>query len=302
MNAQTDGLQTDGIENWDEVRTAYHVARLGTLSAAAAFLDVHHATVIRHIDALEARLGTKLFQRHPRGYTPTESGRDLLAVAATTEDLLSQFAGRVKGRGAAVSGELVVTTVTSAATFLTPVMAEFRELHPEITFRVISENRRLRLEYGEAHVALRAGATPHEPDNIAQNLSVLGVGLYAHETFVQRNGLPKSEEDLAEFDFVGPEGSGNAPHNKWLAANIPANSVVFRSNEVRGTIEAVRCGIGIGFVPRMEVKPGDGLVQVMPPRAEWSANLWLVTHVDLHRTAKVQAFADFLKLKSKSWE
>ena len=56
------------MENWDEVRTAYHVAHEGTVSGAAAALGVHHATVIRHIDALEARLGTKLFQRHARGY------------------------------------------------------------------------------------------------------------------------------------------------------------------------------------------------------------------------------------------
>ena len=43
------------IEAWDEIRTAYHVARAGTVSGAAAELGVHHATVIRHIDALEAR-------------------------------------------------------------------------------------------------------------------------------------------------------------------------------------------------------------------------------------------------------
>ena len=295
--------QTDGIENWDEVRTAYHVARLGTLSAAAAFLDVHHATVIRHIDALEARLGTKLFQRHARGYTPTESGRDLLAVAATTEDLLCQFAGRVKGRGAEVSGELVVTAVTSASGLLTPVLAEFRKLHPDITFRLIAENRRLRLEYGEAHVALRAGSKPQEPDNIVQELCKLSVGLYAHESFIRRNGLPRSLDDLAGFDFAGPYSTDSrAPYNIWLAANIPEGSIVFRSNESHGTVEAVRRGIGLGFVPRCEVKPGDGLVEVMPPLEEWSADLWLVTHVDLHRTAKVQAFADFLKLEAKSWE
>ena len=39
MNAQ--------INDWNQVRTAYHVARLGTVSAAARFLGVHHATVIR---------------------------------------------------------------------------------------------------------------------------------------------------------------------------------------------------------------------------------------------------------------
>lgn len=69
------------MDNWDEVRTAYQVARMGTVSGAADVLGVHHATVIRHIDAIEARLGVKLFQRHARGYTPTEAGEDLLRVA-----------------------------------------------------------------------------------------------------------------------------------------------------------------------------------------------------------------------------
>ncbi|NKW72158.1 LysR family transcriptional regulator, partial [Rhodobacteraceae bacterium R_SAG10] len=76
------------VENWDEFRTALEVARLGTVSAAAEALGVHHATVIRHIDALEARLGVKLFQRHARGYTMTEAGEDLRQVASTTDEQL----------------------------------------------------------------------------------------------------------------------------------------------------------------------------------------------------------------------
>ena len=40
------------MENWDEIRTAFQVARLGTVSGAADVLGVHHATVIRQIDAL----------------------------------------------------------------------------------------------------------------------------------------------------------------------------------------------------------------------------------------------------------
>ena len=78
------------LDNWDEIRTAYQVARMGTVSGAAEVLGVHHATVIRHIDALENRLGVKLFQRHARGYTPTEAGQDLLRVAQTTDDQFSQ--------------------------------------------------------------------------------------------------------------------------------------------------------------------------------------------------------------------
>ena len=84
------------MDNWDEIRTAYNVARIGTVSGAAEVLGVHHATVIRHIDALEGRLGVKLFQRHARGYTPTEAGQDLLRVAQATDDQFAQLAGRIK--------------------------------------------------------------------------------------------------------------------------------------------------------------------------------------------------------------
>ncbi|KPQ21384.1 MAG: Binding-protein-dependent transport system inner membrane component, partial [Rhodobacteraceae bacterium HLUCCA24] len=110
------------MDNWDEIRTAYHVARAGTVSGAAEALGVHHATVIRHVDALEARLGVKLFQRHARGYTPTEAGQDLLRVAQTTDDQFAQLASRIRGRGNDVSGELVVTSLAMFAPLLAPVL------------------------------------------------------------------------------------------------------------------------------------------------------------------------------------
>lgn len=49
------------IDSWDDIRNALAVARLGTVSAAAQVLGVHHATVIRRIDALEAALGCGCF-------------------------------------------------------------------------------------------------------------------------------------------------------------------------------------------------------------------------------------------------
>jgi DNA-binding transcriptional LysR family regulator len=118
--------QEAGMDNWDELRTAYQVARLGTVSGAAEVLGVHHATVIRHIDALEARLAVKLFQRHARGYTPTEAGRDLLAVAQAADEQFLQLANRMKGHGETVQGELIVTSISGVADLLVPVLAGFQ--------------------------------------------------------------------------------------------------------------------------------------------------------------------------------
>jgi len=57
--------------NWDELRTFVEVARDGSLSGAARRLGLSQPTVGRHIDALEAVLGSALFARSPRGLTPT---------------------------------------------------------------------------------------------------------------------------------------------------------------------------------------------------------------------------------------
>ncbi|MCR9108167.1 LysR family transcriptional regulator [Marivita sp. XM-24bin2] len=284
------------MEHWDEVRTAYQVARQGTVSGAAEVLGVHHATVIRHIDALESRLGVKLFQRHARGYTPTESGEDLARVAQTTEDQLHQLVGRIRGRGADVSGDLIVTSIIELSSFLVPVLTEFKEHYPDVVVRYLTDARVFRLEYGEAHVAIRAGSAPDEPDNVVQPLTKLKTGLYASQSYVDRNGLPKDESDLKDHVFVANDNpDGKAPFQRWLRSKVPYERVVFRATDTHSMISAVKSGAGIGFMPVALGCRDDDLVEVMPPLEEWAAPLWLVTHVDLHRTAKVQALLAHLK-------
>ena len=49
------------MNRWYFIRTAYRLAKLGTISATAEELEVHRDTVLRHIDALEEELDVKLF-------------------------------------------------------------------------------------------------------------------------------------------------------------------------------------------------------------------------------------------------
>ncbi len=59
--------------------------------------------------------------------------------------------------------------------------------------------------------------------------------------------------------------------------------------------DAVVAGAGIGFVVSQALAHHPELAEVVPRRDVWSAPLWIVTHVDLHRTTKVQSFLRFLK-------
>ncbi len=290
------------VETWDEIRTAFHVARLGTVSGAAEVLGVHHATVIRHIDALEKRLGVRLFQRHARGYTPTEAGSDLLQVAQATEDQFAQFAARIKGRGEAVTGELVVTSLPDLMPHLAPVLVGFQQQHPGLRVRYLTDTRLLKLEYGEAHVAIRAGRAPGEPDNVVQPFLQIGFGLYAAQSYIDRTGRPETEADLARHSFIGPDSdSSRAPFFRWLVQAVPTDAVTFRCTDISAMQLAVERGAGLGFLPAWWARNQPGLVEVMPPRPDWQVELWLVTHVDLHRTTKVQAFLAHLKQEAKSW-
>ena len=293
----------DGMENWDEIRTAFQVARLGTVSGAAEVLGVHHATVIRHIDALERRLGVKLFQRHARGYTATESGRDLLAVAQTTEEQFAHLVSRIKGQGETVSGELVVTSIAGISDLLTPVMVGFQEKWPEVQVRFLTDMRVFRLDYGEAHVALRAGSGPEEPDNVVQPLVRMKAGLYASKSYIARHGKPASEADFAGHRFVCTDADiTRAPFHRWLRATVQPDQIAYAATEPTALEEGVRQGAGMGFMMSFRASQDPNLVEILPPRPEWESPLRIVTHVDLHRTRKVQAFLTHLKDAAKEWK
>jgi DNA-binding transcriptional LysR family regulator len=289
------------MENWDEIKTAYHVARLGTVSGAADALGVHHATVIRHIDALEGRLGVKLFQRHARGYTATEAGEDLLRVAKATDDQFNQLSGRLKGRGADVSGELVVTSLSSLSAQLAPLLTEFQQQYPDLNVRFLTGDRLFRLEYGEAHVAIRAGSVPpDQPDNVVQPLIELAVGAYASRAYVAAHGIPSGPEDYAQHRFVGTDDTeSRAPFYIWLREHVPEHCIRFRCSDSAAAEAATLAGAGIGFFSQACAEKLDDLVEIHPPRDAWKSPLWLVTHVDLHRTLKVQTLLSFIKAQAR---
>ncbi|WP_342076532.1 LysR family transcriptional regulator [Yoonia sp. SS1-5] len=284
------------MDNWDEIRTAFQVARKGTVSGAAEQLGVHHATVIRHIDALETRLGVKLFQRHARGYTATEAGQDLLQVAQATDDQFTQLAGRIRGQGEGVSGDLVVTSLGMASRMLTPILVAFQVAHPEVRVRYRTGERVFRLEYGEAHVAIRAGAMPEEPDNVVQPFMSQQMALVASDTYIARHGKPNGVDDLQNHLFVSHDDDNHrAPFVRWLRGVVSADRLTYRATDNRNMMDAIVAGAGIGFVLSQELDRHPELTEVIPRHEEWAAPLWLVTHVDLHRTTKVQAFLRFLK-------
>ncbi|WP_421710129.1 LysR family transcriptional regulator [Algihabitans sp.] len=269
------------MENWDEIRTAAQVARLGTISAAAEALGVHRATVTRHIDSLEATLGAKLFQRHARGFSPTDLGRNLLRIAEATDAQFGELFRLAKGGIADLTGVFTVTCVDVLVPTILPTITAFQAEHDGVRVHLVSSDRMLKLEYGEADIAFRIGPKPGHPDNVVLPVQRLPVGLYGPAAGVNR--------------FAGPgRHAPSTPYFQWMGENISPEQIVITSDSIAALWAAVRAGGAAGFLPRT-MAVSAGLTELAPAQDDWNEQIWAVTHVDLHRSAKVQAFVRTMK-------
>jgi len=282
------------MNHWTELRTALAVAKLGTVQAAAELLGVHRATVNRHIETLESELGVPLFQRHAKGYTLTDVGHDMMEVANRADELFKDFAGRSSSSIEKLSGTLKISSLAVVAPLLVPVIDEFHQSHSEIQLEFIADEQLARLEHGEAHIAIRAGDKPTTPDYVVLPFRKVCFGIYASKNYIKKEGKP-SQDNLTKHKFVGPQGSTSPlPYAAWLDSEIPEGSFVMRTTNQHVVTAAIRQGLGIGFIAENDAHASE-LVEIIAPDDMWSTNLWIVTHVDLRRTLKVQEFLKFAR-------
>ena len=94
------------VMKWDDLRVFLAVARQSGLQAAGRVLGLDPATVSRRVSALEAALGSKLFDRSPQGYALTEAGRSLLVHAQAMENVAMAAEEEAGGGFDALSGQV----------------------------------------------------------------------------------------------------------------------------------------------------------------------------------------------------
>jgi LysR family transcriptional regulator, putative pyruvate carboxylase regulator len=116
------------------LRAFCQVARLGSVSRAAAALYLSQPAITLQLQALERELGVKLFERAGRRLTPTREGNALYELARPLvegiDSLPAVFREQVKGLDA---GELHVAAGSSTILYLLPKIVEaYRQAYPDV--------------------------------------------------------------------------------------------------------------------------------------------------------------------------
>src|ERR1700712_531388 len=108
------------------------VARLGGITRAADELNTVQSNVTNRVKALEAEIGTRLFERHSRGMTLTGAGRRLLPYAQRMAALSREAVLAARDDGEPKGPLSIGSMETTAAVRLPSLLAEFHKRFPAV--------------------------------------------------------------------------------------------------------------------------------------------------------------------------
>ncbi len=281
------------IFEWSDIPYFLAAARGGNLSAAARQLKVNRSTVFRRIEQLETSLGVKLFERLPDGLALSEAGQEMLETGRKIEEQMLDLGRRVTGRDYQLSGVIRVTTTDDLAYGLLPRhLARFHQVYPSIQVELVATARIMSLTKRDADVALRATRDP-EGEMVGRKLSGVAVSLYGTADYLEGKKTPVTLADLKDHSVITfDESFAHLEASKLIKRHVPETNVVYRTESLVLQLAAVRADVGLAYLPCYLGDRDSRLVRIFPPDLGIGTDLWLVTHGDLRRNARVRAFME----------
>ena len=275
--------------DWDNLRVFLAVARSRTLSGAARKLGVNQTTVTRRLDALEARLGARLFDRSQTGVKPTPAAAEVVAVAERVEENVASIERQIAGQDMRLTGELRVTTIDMCAYYDVELFETFSRRFPEIELEVSVGYFPRNLTRREADVAIRWTDKPPE-HLVGHQVASAEYAIYAAKSLLENHS---DRAPLDELPWIDWDIANNARLTAlWMRKHIPPTQVVCRYDMALGLHAAIRSGIGVGFMPCAYGDADPLLKRIRPVEPDFGIGIWLLTHPDLRSTARVRAFME----------
>ncbi|WP_245608558.1 LysR family transcriptional regulator [Stenoxybacter acetivorans] len=265
--------------------------------SAANVLGIPNSTLSRRISELEKSIGLRLLHRTTRKIELTEAGQIYFERCKRIVDEARLAHEQLGEMLAQPSGVLRASLpVDFAVTYLTPLIAEFAGLYPDITFDFDLTPRRVDLVSEPFDVAIRMGESENS-QLIVRTLAMLTPYLYASPSYLERSGEPSKPAELEQHECFNILWSGTwTLHDGKKTATVPVNGR-FTLNSVGMIRRLASLDMGIVLLPEEivadELASGK-LQRIMPQWHGTPLPVYAITETRL-LPAKTQRFIEFLR-------
>ena len=285
-------MKSSDAMDWAQIPYFLAVARTGSLRSAADSVGGTHATVDRHLKALEDAYGVRLFDRSPTGLSLTPAGEALLPQAEAAEQAVINARRRVSGLDQEASGQVHLSIAPWLAYgFMHEVLADFCKAHPSIDLRITVTNAFQDLVRAEADVSLRV-AHEVEDDVVGRKLLQYNTTVFASRSYLDLNWYKRGPEGQG-LHWIGWGEAKAVPD--WVRAS-PFPKAEKRHWVRDGLLQThlVRQGLGMGIFPVYAAHQYPDLVHVPATPLKPDRSLWLLLHSDLRETTRVRLLVDHI--------
>lgn len=276
--------------DWDDYRYFGFIARTGSVRAAAEDMGVNASTVVRRLDALEDRLGVRLFHRSRSGLEMTPEGAAILAEVENVSGELEEIEHRLLARASGAARLIRLTLPDFVAQVLIGQFGEFLGAHPGLRLEFLPEQRTLDIARREADVAIRI--TDHPPETlVGRRLGRYRLAAYASQEYLARHD-PLGQPASCVWVESGMEIIRAAGFKARFFPDMPMGP---RCNNILLQLAAARAGIGVTLLPCVLGDRQPDLRRLGSDEPVDAQEFWLLFHPDLRGVADVQALSSFLQ-------
>ncbi len=281
--------------DWDGFRYFIAAAETGSLTAAAKKLGSNQPTVGRYIDALEAALGVKLFQRTVKGLKLTEEGECVFEQSQSIQSAVIKVQRKTQAEQEEFSGTIRLALPEGLCLeVLTPLLPQFYKEYPNINLIINVSSSAANLTKGEAEIAIRL-FRPKDVNMVARRLGQMTLGLYASAGYAKAYGIPAKKNELKEHRVITySDQLSDLAENQWLLNHSEPSLRSLQSDNTSTRLIATIAGTGISVQPHIFCQKDARLVPVLESIELPSHEVWLVYHNDLRHLGRVRAVVKFI--------
>ena len=236
------------------------VARNGGITRAAEELNTVQSNVTQRVKALEAEIGTALFERHSRGMTLTGAGRRLLPYAQRMTALSREAMLAARDYGEPKGPLAIGSLETTAAVRLPALLAEFHRRFPAVRLTLKTATT-ADLVAGVLDGALDGAfvAGPIEHADLASTLAFREeLVLVTAKRFANLAGLRAGTPESGPTALVFRTGCTYRQRLEQLFSDFGWPSAArFELGTLDGMIGCVAAGMGVTLLPRAVVERSD---------------------------------------------